>query len=395
MKKFLISLVALGATMAVSCNKDVPAPKVTADGSPVEVTVSIKGSPASKATGVTYAEESQVNSLQVFVFNGNELEAHRSVTGATMTLIPATSGERTVWAVVNAPDLYSVLNVSDEDPMTLLKLKSAMSNLSDNSIGGFVMSGSVTQELVDGGNVVITVKRNVARVSIEKISASLKDYREAYSVRVKGIYLINVPANCSYDMTISATAWANPLKHADASFDALLFDDLSTADPAIIVKNDKFQKEGVDIREDQAWVYEKMITGEYVLADGVTRVQDNSYTKEHVFYTYPNKYGAGEGQSTSYDITWSERGTILVIEAEMLDENGNPVEIQNTDHQTVGYYPLPLPAMERNKTYTINEVKITRLPGDVPFKPIETGESKVTISVADWEVGINLGTVSI
>ena len=79
----------------------------------------------------------------------------------------------------------------------------------------------------------------------------------------------------------------------------------------------------------------------------------------------------------------------------MLDESGIPIELQNTDHQTVGYYPLPLPPMERNKTYSISEVKITRLPGDVPYKPIETGESKVTISVAEWELGLNLGTVSI
>ncbi len=393
-RKFLF-ISALAAAL-VSCNKEkgFPARPFAEEGQPIEVKVSIMGN-TTKATDVQYSEESKVNSLQVFVFKDNELEAHRSVANASMALVPATSGERTVWAVVNAPDLYAALNVSDEDPMTLSKLKSAMSSLSDNSIGGFVMTGEKSQDLVDGGNVVVTVKRLVSRISIEKISASLKDYREAYSVRIKGIYVINAAANRSYDGTAQASAWANTMRHQDYTYDALLYDNLSDSSPAVIVKNDKFQKDGVEIKEDQAWVYEKMIVGEYELADGVTRVQDNSYTKEHVFYAYPNVFGVGEGATTHYDDSWSPRGSILVIEAEMLDESGIPIELQNTDHQTVGYYPLPLPPMERNKTYSISEVKITRLPGDVPYKPIETGESKVTISVAEWELGLNLGTVSI
>lgn len=384
----------------VACNKqpgnDVVLP-TGGEGAPVEVRVSIKGTPGTKATGVAYADESKVNTLQVFVFNEDKLEAHRSVNNAYTTLVPATSGQRSVWAVVNAPDLFATLNVSDEDPMTLSKLKSHMSNLADNVFGNFIMVGSVGQELVDGGNVIISVKRLVSRVSINKISASLKDYREPYSVRVKGIYVINAPANISYDLSIYATSWANQLKHADASFDALLYDDLTPAageDP-VIVKNDQFEKDGAAIGESEAWVYDKMIVGEYELAEGVTRVKDNSYQKEHVFYVYPNKYGVADGATTNYGESWSERGSILVIEAEMLDQNGDPVEIQNTDHQTVGYYPISLPPLERNKTYTVDEVKITRLPGDMPYHPIETGESKVTITVHDWEIGWEGGTISI
>ncbi|MBR1609360.1 MAG: hypothetical protein IJ678_07065, partial [Kiritimatiellae bacterium] len=98
-----------------------------------------------------------------------------------------------------------------------------------------------------------------------------------------------------------------------------------------------------------------------------------------------------------FDETWSERGTIRVIEATMFDADGDPIEVDHDNHpgQTTGYYPIALPAMERNKTYTIDEVRITRLPGTDPYKPIETGESQVTITVHEWEVGLELGTVNI
>lgn len=79
----------------------------------------------------------------------------------------------------------------------------------------------------------------------------------------------------------------------------------------------------------------------------------------------------------------------------MLDEEGREIVIQGTDSQTLGYYPIVLPALERNKTYSIDEVRITRLPGDKPYKPIETGESRVTVTVNEWELGLNLGTIII
>lgn len=399
-KVFLFSAAATLLCLA-SCGKEpgVKGPEAP-DGQPVEVTVSIRGSRSTRAVGTTYADESKVNSLQIFVFNEDKLETHRSVSNVTTALIPATSGERTVWAVVNAPDLYATLNVSDDDPMTLSRLMAHMSNLSDNSAGGFVMTGSVSQELVDGGNVVIDVKRIVSRVSISRISASLKDYRETYSVRIDGLYLINAAANVSYGQTVSATAWANPLRHADAAFDALLFDSLVPAageDP-IVVRNNEYVRAGSPVEhEAEAYTPESIAAGQYVLADGVTMSRDNSYQKEHVFYPYPNKYGISDGASTNYDDTWSERGTILVIEATMFDGNGDAIEVDSEGHpgQTTGYYPIALPALGRNKTYTIDEVRITRLPGADPYKPIKTGESRVTITVHDWELGIDMGTVNI
>lgn len=360
--------------------------RVVEKGAPVEVTVSIRGTaPVSKATDVAYSDESKVKSLQIFVFNGDELEAHRMVENSLTTLIPATSGERTVFAVTNAPDIYSKLQASESDPMTLSKLLSYTTDLKDNAIDGFVMTGSVKQELVDGGNVLIDVRRIVARVSIGKISASLKDYRENYSVRINRIYLINVPGHASYDLSLDCTLWMNKLGHYDPVVDTLLFDDL-TASP-VFVKNNVYEKGGVKISEHEAYVPEKLLVGQYELAEGVTMTTENAYKTEHVFYSYPNKYGSNDGNSAVFSDQWAPRGSILVIDATMIEGDGT------TEHP--GYYPIMLPVLERNKTYSIDEVRITRLPGDVPYKPIETGESQVSISVHEWELGLNLGTISI
>lgn len=379
-------LSAFALVSAVACNGG----KLdsSSEGSPVEVLVSIRGTKnATKVVTPAYADESKVNSLQVFVFNGEELEAHRMVSNALSTLIPATAGERSVWAVTNSPDIYSSVNASEENPLTLTKLKGFISDLSHNHTDSFVMVGSVTQELVDGGNVLIDVKRIVSRVSISKISASLKDYREGYSVRIDKLYLINVPMNTTLDFSSESSAWINKLGHVDGMMDELLCDNVSSGEASVIVRNNVYKKDGNVIPEHEAYVYDKMLVGQYELTEGVTMETENAYEKEHVFYSYPNRFGTDDGNSSIVSDQWSPRGSILVIEATMIESDGV------TEHP--GYYPIMLPRLERNKTYSIEEVRITRLPGDVPYKPIETGESQVTISVHEWELGLNLGTVNI
>ena len=367
MKKALLFSAALAALSLVSCNREPAVTVNPSDGKPVEVKVEIRGAANTRVTGLVNTEgrndaasEARVNSLQIFVFKDGEREAYRKVTDALSALVPATSGERVVWAVVNAPDLDEV--------MSLEGLKTAVTALSDNAADSFVMTGNVTQDLVDGGQIPITVKRIVARVSINKISTDLKDYRQNYSVRIQGLYLVNVAGDNNYAVDGEPASWVNKLSHADEAYDPLLADALT----AVVVKNSVY--------------------------DGETLVTDNRYRTEHVFYPYPNAFGTGvEGYTPDYSDEWTPRGTILVLEAVMLDQNGEPIVIapETRPEQTVGYYPIPLPALERNKTYVIDEVCITRLPGLDPYKPIETGETQVTITVNEWEVGLNLGTIRI
>jgi phosphohistidine swiveling domain-containing protein len=342
MKKIVLFSFAFASLVA--CNhEEAKAPK---PGSPVEVTVAIKGASAqTKATDVVFngaSSEAKVNTLQVFVFNGDDREAYKSVTESS-ALVPATSGDRTIWAVVNAPSLESV--------MTMSGLKAATSSLSDNGLSNFVMAGSVAQELSDGGIVNVTVRRMVSRVSIGRVSTALTDYRENFKVDIKGISLVNVPANGSYDQTADPTVWANKLAHNSAAYDMFLYDGF--ASPVRIYNN-------------------------------------HPYVREHVFYTYPNTLpttASPDDYSSPSWSTWSPRGTMLVLDVDMLKADGSLYKS--------GYYPIALPAMERNKTYVIEEVRISRIPGDNPFEPIVVGEACVTITVKDWETGSNLGTIDI
>ena len=323
MKTKSIFSAALAALALLSCTRE----KADIDGKPVEVNVTILGSAPTRATSVTYANESKVSNLQVYVFNNGRLEDYRDA-GASMTAqLTATSGERTVWALVNAPSINNV--------MTENELKAKVSQLTDNKTDGFVMAGSTTQELRDGGTVAVTVKRIVSRVSVKKISTDFQYGLAQESLTIDGIYLINVAADNTYAVDGTPTAWVNQLGHKDNSYDKFLYD-----------------------------------------AVGATAGNSTPYTKEHVFYPYPNPV-----VNDTYGATWAPRHTILVVEV--------------TFEKKKGYYPVVLPVLERNKTYVIDEMVIRHRPGDVPYEPIETGDATVQITVNDWDLGLNMGTITL
>lgn len=328
-KATLFLFAAVAATALVSCNKDRGA-SVPGEGRPVEFNVSIQGAPSTRATGTTYADESKVNDLQVFVFDETGALQDYKAAGAAMTAtLSATSGVRTVWAVVNAPSMADIT--------TAARLEERATLLSDNGRDSFVMTGSTTGEIVDGGTVAITVKRIVSRVSVAKISTDFKYALAEKVLTVNGIYLINVAADNNYAVSAAAPVnWLNKLGHEDATLDELLYDGL----------------------------------------DGVTVSNGNPYSVEHAFYPYPNPV-----EAETYEDQWAPRHTMLVVDVTLDGERG--------------YYPIELPVLERNKTYSIEEIVLTRRPGDVPYKPIETGEATAQITVAEWELGLNLGTITI
>ena len=323
MKTHSLVTAALAALALASCTQE----KADIGGKPVEVNVTILGTAPTRATSVTYANESKVANLQVYVFNDGKLEDYQDAGAAMTAQLTATSGERTVWALVNAPSLKDVTTEAD--------LKARVSRLADNKTNALVMSGSTTQELKDGGTVPVTVKRLVSRVSIKKISTEFQYALAGESLTVDGIYLINVAGDGNYAADGTPETWVNQLGHKDNGLDALLYDKLSAT-----VNNKK------------------------------------TYEKEHVFYPYPNPT-----QEDSYEADWKPRHTMLVVEV--------------TFEGKKGYYPVVLPVLERNKTYVIDEMVIRHRPGDVPYQPLETGDATVQITVNDWELGLNMGKITL
>ncbi len=342
MKKVLFVVSALAALALVSCSKsqDVPA----GEGRPVTVTVSISGeyTGVTKATGVTYSNEEKVNNVQLYIFNNGDLENYTSVNNAKTIEISATSGTRTIWALVNAP----VLN----DIKTESALKARTSSLEDNAIDGLVMAGYTTQDLSDGANVPITVKRMVARVSVQCITPQFAYSKESYVMEIQGIYLINVVGSCLYDGTyIEGGTWYNKL--------------------GLVIP------EGSSESECAAMLYD---------ASSATIQNGAPHEVEHVFYPYPNPT-VGSG---NYSLTWSARHTMLVVQVRVVTSGASgtlPVD-------TVGYYPVELPVLERNKSYVIENIILTKNPGSTPYEPLADDAVSAVITVDGWAGPVNLGT---
>ena len=322
MKTHYLVTAALAALALGSCARE----QADLDGKPVEVNVTILGTPPTRTTSVTYDNESKVKNLQVFVFNNDKLEDYQDAGEAMVAQLTATSGERTVWALVNAPSL--------KDIDTETELKEKVSRLRENTTDSFVMSGFTRQELKDGGTVPVTVKRIVSRVSVKKISTDFQYALAGESVTIDGIYLINVAGDNTYAGNDTPGTWVNQLGHQDDTLDDLLYDKITS----ITVNN------------------------------------STPYEKEHVYYPYPNPT-----VDDTYEATWAPRHTLLVVEVTFAGKKG--------------YYPVVLPVLERNKTYVIDELVLRHRPGDVPYKPIETGDATVQITVNEWELGLNMGTV--
>ncbi len=315
MRKQLLISAAFAALALVSCNRE-PAP---ADSRPIQVTVSIQGAAATRVTSAASSDESKVNNLQLFVFNGNALEDYVNAGAETTVQLTASSGNRTIWALVNAPEAGNIQTVS--------QLESTVSRLADNARDSFVMTGAETKVLQDNGNITIPVRRIVSKVSVKKISTAFQNSLASETLTLNGIYLINVAGDYSLSGGGTPSLWLNKLKYTSTDGNALLYDAVQAS-----VRN------------------------------------GSPYETEHAFYPYPNPTAA-----ETYAATWSARHTMLVVEVTLQGKKG--------------YYPVELPVLERNKTYTINELVLKHRPGDVPYKPLETGDATVSITVNDWETG--------
>ena len=256
MKTIFLFSAALTAMTLLSCERE----NTFTENKPFEVNVTILGTTPTRATTVTYDKESKVGNLQVYVFNNGKLEDYQDAGKAMTAQLTATSGLRSIWALVNAPTL--------KDLKTESELRAKISRLSDNNPDAFVMVGSTSQELKDGLTIPITVKRLVSRVSIKKISTDFQYALASETLSIDGIYLINVAGDNTYAADGTPSTWVNQLKHKDSDYDALLYDKVSAK-----VNNKK------------------------------------AYEKEHVFYPYPNLTN-----NDTYEATWAPRHTILVVE---------------------------------------------------------------------------------
>lgn len=290
----------------------------------VHFTVCIEGAAHTKATGVTASEEEEVKDLQIFVFDENgSLDYYSDIKNSNSGDIVSKEGKKKIITLVNAPEMSGITSLN--------QLMNSTTLLSDNTLGGLVMTGEADAIIQSGGRITIPVTRIVSKVSIKKITASFTSSSlSGKDLKIKSIYLINVAGDNLYSATDKPRMWYNKLSDG---------------------RNDSGCKSFP------------------LLSDPVNSVIQNntSYTKEHSFFCYPNLI-----QDESFDSTWSPRHTMLVIDALLGGE------------QT--YYPIELPVIGRNKCFVLDELIITRKGSDYPYVPVTEGTCGISVQIVPWDV---------
>ena len=311
-----IAAVVAGST---SCKKN-EVPSVM-EGEPAMLTVNVSSSAFTKAP-LSEENEKNVGNVQILVFRKDgELDAYASSATASDIKMSCTTGEKDIYAVVNAPDLSAISNLSE--------YKDSRSDLAENRLDNFVMTGNVSKALSASETLTIPVSRIVSRIAISKISTNFTSAAyKSKKFNVTGIYAINVAGDINYGRTSNPGKWYNELSHKTEGLDNLL--------------------------------YENIENGQVTEAA--------PYEKTSCFYVYPNPT-VQDSQSE----TFSARHTRLVVEA------------------TLGgltyYYPITIPDIKSNKTYTVKNLIITR-PGSLsPDTPVSSLECTFSITVSDWQEG--------
>ena len=217
MKKLIYFAAALLVSLT-SCEKNVtPAADTDAyvgEGI-LKVNLAYEVSPESKAqtdyTEVLDAEKAE-KSVSVLVFDkaSGQLNVSKSLSktsDAFSATVPA--GEKTVYAVVNGPDLSQITTISQ---LTAMTDDLANTNLAAN---GLTMIGSAdcTVTADAPATASITVKRMVGRVVVEKITNKLPE--QYGSMTIDAIYLGN--ANTVQTFAGASSVLANPSGYADAN----------------------------------------------------------------------------------------------------------------------------------------------------------------------------------
>lgn len=274
--------------------------------------------------GIVAENEKKVNNVQIFVFR-KDGELDAYASSETSSGIK-------ISCTTGEKDIVAIVNAPDlKSYSTKSDLLAAKSLLADNSLENFVMTGEKLDQPISAEDVVtIEVKRLVARVAVNKITPNFTSpaYRDM-EFKVVRIYAVNVVGDICYSGSSEPTLWHNQMKYTAGETDALIYDDI----------------------EDTAMT------------------PANPYSGSRAFYVYPNRT-----ETDSQSNTFGPRYTRLVIETTL---GGKTY-----------YYPVSIKGIERNKTYNITDLTITR-PGSLsPDVPVTAYECTFGITVVEeWQEG--------
>lgn len=351
-----ISLLVLAASVlflgSVACRRmDAPGP--VRSGVADKVRISFEVEEPTRAAAVGASEEMRIARWALLVFDiaGRRVAEVRTAGSGGIQVI-LDEGAYTVCAVVNYPS--SGMAVFDPEAFASLgELQAATMDLSYNAPSSLVMYGSksITVTASEPFSEIITVRRLVSKVSVRRVSVDKGGELAGTTVVLKGIYVTNAlrAVRLGGDFTAaqlfstSRGTWYNTLglhggEGAVTGYDAVLADD------------------GLD----------------------VTLTPISPYVSERVYYPYPNAIPSGSDTNAE---GWSPRCTRIVFEA-------------TVDGQTY-YYPVTLPAMQRNHSYNLDDAVIRRY-GSTDPEGRGVASVDVTWSVVPdgWEGPVTVSEVS-
>lgn len=347
-KHFLFLALAASLTALAACNKENVQPvntELAPDNRPA-VTVQLDVTSPIPLTRETVADtdnEAKVNTLDFFIFKADGpdnwvIDAYKHVTGLTKAEITMTQGTRRVCAVVNPTADYSGIS-------SFAELTSQVTNLKDQGLDNFTMFGFTGVDVSSSTTAIsVPVSRIVSRIKIHKITNAISNATLAgKTFQVTRLFLRGVPGEALFQ-----NYPASYNRYALTGVGAGVSKTPGTIDGAAerIKINDLIYK---------------------ALGTPPTVAHNASYTTAHSFYTFP--------------IQVDSNFLSLIVEIKLGSQ----------------YYMYPVVLdfpIDRNRSYEISELKITR-PGnpsdgddelsDDETAPIEfVTVDNVNVSVQDW-----------
>lgn len=346
MKKIFVSIAVLAA--AAACTErgiEVPAPEIQEGTCALTISIApdesaLTKAPSAYTTAQTY--ESQVNSVQVFVFDSDgKLNAYAGGGTSLSRTLNVSFGTKDVWAVINAENLSDISTKSE-----LLAENISLDKNSTTASSGFVMAGNAAVTLSGAtATVPITVSRLVSRIALVSIT---NDLPLAYgSVDVVNAFLANVVGNENVNGNASPSTWYNKEGRSDST---------PRAEANII--------NGSSCPATFPTLTYKAV-GETVAMDDTFDISSSPY----LFYCYRN---ASTTDPSGFHSSFSAQKTALVV----------TLRINSVNY----YYPVVLSNLERNKSYTV-ALTVKGLGSNEPDKPISKGSITANITVAGWASG--------
>ncbi len=284
---------------------------------------------ATRALDVPSLSESNVMRCDLFVFDRS---------GALVEKCLSTDGRFDFFLTDGIYDFVAVANKGDlpSGQITRGGLLSLPSTLGENTLGAFVMAGSLdNHEILGDEKITVEVQRLVAKVTCT-VRTDFTGYLSEQRLRIDSIYLTNVPGLC--------TLAGGPSRD---SSDIRWFNRL-------------------DSEPSEDWPSDLLFG-----AVGREMGPRDSLSAGLAFYTFPNSAPDSRGRDA-----WTPRCTRLVVAATLCGKRT--------------FYPVTLEKVERNRHYMVDLTVSnfgTEHPEDLPDK---YSEAVLKLTVEGWGTGGDL-----